>query len=244
MVLVGRSLPQNEKTIRLSLQKRGLLAKTNTLSLRSSADASFSYPKHSVALTRIDDDRVVSSALSVFTAGDETMPLDREKFALNDAKLPLAMSLYYNWFFSPVFAFGVGWLAFEKRLYARFESDLQRSLLLPVYLTWALAEAARLYSGQRGVLLGRVPELTAFAFLCCFPQLFTVLFVAYLQERLEPLDRVLGGAMLLVISIQAAMALRLQRYIAQHPTTGSPPAKEGLRFEESSSARGRPCELG
>lgn len=171
------------------------------------------------------------------------MPIDREKFELNDAKLPLAMTLYYNWFFSLVFAVVVGWLAFEKRLYARFESDLQRSLLLPVYLTWALAAAARLYSGQRAVLLGRVPELTVFAFLCCFPQLFTVLFVAYLQERLEPIDRVMGGAMLLTVSVQAAMALRLQRYFAEHhAATRSLPVKEQQRFEES-SAHGRLCEI-
>ena len=172
-------------------------------------------------------------------AGIDTMPIDREKFELNDAKLPLAMTLYYNWYFSLVFAVVVGWLAFEKRLYARFESDLQRSLLLPVYLTWAMAEAARPYSGQRAVLLGRVPELTAFALLCCFPQLFTVLFVACLQERPEPPDRVLGGAMLLTVSVQAAMALRLQRYIAEHHAARrSPPAKELRRRSGGSSAHG------
>mmetsp|Transcript_16187 Transcript_16187/g.27349 ORF Transcript_16187/g.27349 Transcript_16187/m.27349 type:complete len:142 (+) Transcript_16187:162-587(+) len=77
-------------------------------------------------------------------------------------KLPLAILIHHNFFFSLIYAVLVGVSSFKKWRDFNSTDSLNSSLLLPVYWTWVVVEASRLYSGQKGVLLEKVPELTAF----------------------------------------------------------------------------------
>mmetsp|Transcript_27223 Transcript_27223/g.56719 ORF Transcript_27223/g.56719 Transcript_27223/m.56719 type:complete len:156 (-) Transcript_27223:37-504(-) len=123
-------------------------------------------------------------------------------------KLPLAISIHYNIYFSFIFAVLIGRLVFEKHRYFYFCNAFQRSLLVPVYCIWLVAEIPRLYVGQRGVLKDKLPEMAAFLLLSFFPQVFTILYLGFLQEIIFPFDTVLGVTMLLVVVLELILAWR------------------------------------
>ncbi len=124
-------------------------------------------------------------------------------------KLPLAILIHHNFFFSFIYAFLIGALSFQKRRNLDFTNSLNSSLLLPLYWTWVVAEASRLYSGQRGVLLDKVPELTAFFLLSVFPQSFIFLYMGFLQESILVWDRWTNVIMLAVLCLEISLTLRL-----------------------------------
>jgi hypothetical protein len=81
---------------------------------------------------------------------------DKQKYRRNDEKLPLATAVHYNWFLSLVFAIIVGQLSFHKANSFYFCNTLQKSLLIPTYSIWVVAEIPRLYAGQKGILCDKV----------------------------------------------------------------------------------------
>lgn len=130
-------------------------------------------------------------------------------------KLPLAILIHHNFFFSCIYAISIAASSFEK--WRKFDStnSLNSSLLLPVYWTWVVVEALRLYSGQRGILLDRVPELVAFFLLSFFPQSFIVLYMGFLQETILVWDRWINVIMMAALFIEVGLTLRFLRSISK-----------------------------
>jgi len=128
-------------------------------------------------------------------------------------KLPLAIFIHYNFYFSFIFAVLIGRLVFEKRKHFYFCNDFQRSLLVPVFSIWLLAEIPRLYVGQQGILRDKLPEMAAFCLLSFFPQVWTVIYLGFLQEIVFPFDTVLAGVMLGFILLELGLAWRFLRSI-------------------------------
>ena len=130
-----------------------------------------------------------------------------------DEKLPLAILIHYNVYFSFIFAILMGRLVFEKSGEFYFCNIFQRNLLVPIYCVWSLAEIPRLYVGMKGVLRDKVPDMAAFILLSFFPQFWIALFFAFLQEIILPFDSVLGIIMMLFILSEIVLAWRFLRCI-------------------------------
>ena len=128
-----------------------------------------------------------------------------------DEKLPLAIFIYYNFYLSVVFAILIGRLVLRNLEYDNFKSSFERSLLLPTYCIWLLAEIPRLYVGQKGVLRDKLPEMAAFLLLSFFPQIWIALYTSYLQQTM--VDKVLGTLMLVFIVVELVLAWRFLRSI-------------------------------
>lgn len=144
---------------------------------------------------------------------ERTFKINKPLLRRKAEKLPLAILLHFNFYFSLVFAVLIGRLAFEKHGHFYFCNSFQRSLLVPVYCIWLIAEVPRLYVGHKGVLRDRLPEIAAFVLLSFFPQVFTVLYLTFLQEIIFPFDRTLGAIMLFAVALELALAWRLLRSI-------------------------------
>ena len=146
------------------------------------------------------------------------MPSSNVLYEHRNKKLPLAIFIYYNYFFSFIYTVLIGALSFNKR--KSFDTNsLNDSLLLPVYWTWVIVEALRLYSGQRGILLDRVPELVVFFLLSFFPQSFIVLYLGFLQQSILVWDHWMNVIMLAAILLEVGLTLRLLRSMSKRETT-------------------------
>ena len=139
--------------------------------------------------------------------------INKDSLRRKDEKLPLAILIHYNVYTSFIFATLIGRLVFHKKSHLYYSNEFQRSLLVPVYLVWLIAEIPRLYVGQKGVLGDKLPEMTAFLLLSFFPQVWTVVYLGYLQELIFPVDSILGTAMMIFISLELVLAWRLLRTI-------------------------------
>ena len=131
-----------------------------------------------------------------------------------DEKLPLAILMHFNFYLSLVFALLIGRLLLLKHGYYHFCNSFQRSLLVPAYCTWLVAEIPRLYVGMKGVLRDKLPEMAAFVLLSFFPQVWIAMYVSFVQEIILPLDAVLGMMMVACIVAETALAWRYLRSIS------------------------------
>ncbi len=153
---------------------------------------------------------------------DTDADAEKRRFRLynhRNKKLPLAISIHLNFFLSLIYAAAIGVLSFAKRREFEFTNSLNSSLLLPVYWTWLLVEVARLFAGQRGVLLDKVPELVVFVLLSLFPQAFAIIYLGFLQEKILVWDRCMNAIMLLLILVEAMLTCRLLRSISSEKET-------------------------
>lgn len=139
--------------------------------------------------------------------------INEEALRHKDEKLPLAVLIHYNVYFSLIFGTLTGRFVFEKTRHFEFDTEFQRDLLVPVFLVWWLAELPRLYVGQKGVLRDKLPEIAAFLLLSLFPQIWIVIYLAFLQEFVFTFDRVLGVTMLMAILAESCLSWRLLRSI-------------------------------
>jgi hypothetical protein len=144
------------------------------------------------------------------------MSIDRR-----NKKLPLAILIHHNFFFSIIYIIVVGRLSFKK--WRDFDSpdSLKSSLLLPVYWTWVVVEASRLYAGQRGVLLDKVPELVVFLLLSFFPQMFAVVFMGFSQVSVLFWDRWMNVIMMTALCVEVGLTWRLLRTMSLQKTSRS-----------------------
>ena len=137
--------------------------------------------------------------------------LNQRQFQRKDEKLPLAIAIHFNFYLSCMFAFLIGRIVFEKYANHSFCNSFQRSLLVPVYCAWVIAEVPRLYVGQKGILRDKLPEMSAFFLLSVFPQIWIVIYLSFLQEIILPFDSVLGVMMLVFIVVEIMLAWRFLR---------------------------------
>ena len=148
------------------------------------------------------------------------MPSFNVLYEHRNKKLPLAVLIHYNVFFSFIYTVLIGALSFNKR--SKLDTNsLNDSLLLPVYWTWVVVEALRLYFGQRGILLDRVPELVTFLLLSFFPQSFIVLYLGFLQQVILVWDHWMNVIMMAALCLEVGLTLRLLRSLSKRERDNS-----------------------
>ena len=124
-------------------------------------------------------------------------------------KLPLAILIHFNYYYSLLFAILIGRIVIEKYLEYYYCNVFQHTLLLPVYSVWLLVEMTRLFVGQKGVLLhDGLTDLATFTLLSIFPQLWVAVYITFLQEIILSFDSVLGMIMLLVLLSEVVLTCR------------------------------------
>jgi len=99
-------------------------------------------------------------------------------------KLPLAILIHFNYYYSLLFAIVIGRVVLTKYIEYYYCNAFQHTLLLPVYSVWLLVEMIRLFVGMKGVLLHNdcLSELATFTLLSIFPQIWIAIYITFLQE--------------------------------------------------------------
>ena len=69
-------------------------------------------------------------------------------------------------------------------------------------VVWFVFEVVRLYYGILGNMTEKVPELATYVLLTIFPQMPFMIYFAYVQPVLFPVDPILGTFMLIALVIQ------------------------------------------
>ncbi|CAM9230436.1 unnamed protein product [Scytosiphon promiscuus] len=168
--------------------------------------------------------------------------VDRSRYASEiSSSLSLQILIYYNGLFSIVYFILEGGLIIEKLYNYKFESELQRTVLAPIFVGWAIAEVHRLYFGCKGNIKEMVPHMCAFLLTTIFPQMFCLTFVAFFQEHLFPVDPIIGAISIgflalemLVgyIGIKAIINKRTAQFfrVAQEEFLSRPEAEEHARL--------------
>jgi len=123
-------------------------------------------------------------------------------------KLPLAILIHFNYYYSLLFALLICRIVFTKYLEYYYCNAFQRTLLLPVYSIWLFVEIIRLLVGQKGILHNDLSKLATFILLSIFPQLWIAVYITFLQEIILSFDSVLGMIMLLVLLSEVILACR------------------------------------
>ena len=73
---------------------------------------------------------------------------------------------------------------------------------------WSVFEAVRLYYGISGNMMEKVPELATYVLITIFPQMPFMIYFAYVQPVLFPVDPVLGTFMLVALTVQVYFGLQ------------------------------------
>jgi transmembrane protein 17 len=107
--------------------------------------------------------------------------------------LPLQISLYYNIPVSVIFATVVGSCSVQKMMF------YDRLVSLSVLIIWTVIEPLRIYVGMRGNMQEKVPDTATYLLMTAFPQFPIVLYLAYLQPTMFPVDPVLGSLMIVFL---------------------------------------------
>ena len=124
-------------------------------------------------------------------------------------KLPLAILIHFNYYYSTLFAIVIGRIVLTKYTEYYYCNVFQHTLLLPVCSVWLLVEMTRLYVGQKGCLLNDgLSDLATFILLSIFPQIWIAVYITFLQEIRLSFDSVLGMIMLLVLLSEVVLACR------------------------------------
>ncbi|CAM9614142.1 unnamed protein product [Ectocarpus sp. 13 AM-2016] len=124
----------------------------------------------------------------------ENPSADRSKYASEiSSSLSLQILIYYNGLLSLIYFVLGGGLVIEKLYSYKFESELQRTVLAPIFISWAIAEVHRFYFGYKGNIKEMVPHMCAFLLMTVFPQMFCLAFLAFFQEHQFPVDPIFGA---------------------------------------------------
>mmetsp|Transcript_21944 Transcript_21944/g.30149 ORF Transcript_21944/g.30149 Transcript_21944/m.30149 type:complete len:152 (-) Transcript_21944:272-727(-) len=118
------------------------------------------------------------------------------------ADLKLQILLYYNVIFSIMFAVLIGSCSVQKVQY------YEKKVSISVLSIWAAIEPFRLYYGFSGNLKERVPDLAAYLLISVFPQLPFVIYLAFVQPVLFPIDPIMGSLMFIFLVVQVFIGLQ------------------------------------
>ena len=164
-------------------------------------------PSHFNIPTIQSTNPMTTSTTAVTTA---TTNNNNDNFLLQNQKnkLPLAILIHFNYYYSLLFAIVIGRLVLTKYLEYYYCNAFQRTLLLPVYSIWLFVEIIRLLVGQKGILHNDLSKLATFILLSIFPQLWIAVYITFLQEIILSFDSVLGMIMLLVLLSEVILACR------------------------------------
>ena len=87
-----------------------------------------------------------------------------------------------------------------------------------VVVIWAAIEPIRLYYGFLGNLQESVPSLATYLLVTLFPQLPFVLYLAYIQPVIFPVDPIIGSMMVAILTLQFFIGLNSTRKIIRGQT--------------------------
>ncbi|CAM9578522.1 unnamed protein product, partial [Discosporangium mesarthrocarpum] len=90
----------------------------------------------------------------------------------------------------------------SQLLHFAFDSPLQRMLLAPIFLFWAVTEPLRFYFGFKGNIKEMVPHMSAFLLITLFPQFFSIAFFSFYQEHVFPADTVIGSLSMVFLVLE------------------------------------------
>jgi hypothetical protein len=115
--------------------------------------------EHACTKVKTPRDELSGGRTALPSPSKARMPFEfgsHHQYQRKDEKLPLAILIHHNWLFSLIFAVLTGQLAMEKTSSYYFCNTFQRSLLIPTYCVWLMAEIPRLYIGQKGIICDKV----------------------------------------------------------------------------------------
>ena len=118
------------------------------------------------------------------------------------SSLPLQVTLHFNVLFSLLFLVVVGGCSVAKVLY------YNKKVSISTMCVWSVFEAVRLYYGISGNMMEKVPELATYVLITIFPQMPFMIYFAYVQPVLFPVDPVLGTFMLVALTVQVYFGLQ------------------------------------
>lgn len=127
--------------------------------------------------------------------------------------LPLQVTLYYNVPVSVLFATVIGACSVQKMLF------YDRLVSISVLIVWVVIEPLRIYLGMRGNMTEKVPDTATYLLMSVFPQFPIVLYLAYLQPTIFPVDPVLGSFMITFLIAEFLFGVRLVRKQIKQQTT-------------------------
>lgn len=112
------------------------------------------------------------------------------------SSLPLQVVLHFNALFSLLFLVVVGSCSLAKVLY------YNKKVSISSMTVWFVFEVVRLYYGISGNMTEKVPELATYVLITIFPQIPFMVYFAYVQPVLFPVDPILGTFMLVYLAVQ------------------------------------------
>ena len=112
------------------------------------------------------------------------------------SSLPLQVTLHFNGLFSILFLIVVGACSVAKVMF------YNKKVSISTMVVWFVFEVVRLYYGILGNMTEKVPELATYVLLTIFPQMPFMIYFAYVQPVLFPVDPILGTFMLIALVIQ------------------------------------------
>ena len=127
--------------------------------------------------------------------------------------LPLQVALYYNLVLSVLFATVVGACSVQKMLF------YNKLVSISVIVIWTAIEPLRLFIGLRGNMKEKVPDISTHLLISVFPQLPLVIYLAYFQPVLFPVDPILGTFMIVFIVVEFIFGIALVRKQIKLQTT-------------------------
>jgi|AntAceMinimDraft_5_1070358.scaffolds.fasta_scaffold117544_1 transmembrane protein 17 len=121
------------------------------------------------------------------------------------SNLPLQVALHFNVLFSVIYFIVIGACSLQKVLY------YNKKVSVSVMTVWVFFEVVRLYYGISGNMKEQVPELATFLLITIFPQIPFMLYFAYIQPVIFPVDPILGTFMLIYLLVQIYFGLITMR---------------------------------
>eukprot|EP01032_Pedospumella_encystans_P024753 gene24753-27979_t len=137
---------------------------------------------------------------------------DKVKQRPSLSSLPFQVSLFYGALFSIIFAVLIGAAAVNKYQF------YNKRVALSVIIIWCVIEPIRLVYGFMGNLRENVADLATFLLITIFPQTPFVLYFAYIQPVIFPVDPIVGTLMLLYLIYHFFAGLHLLRLIIRSQT--------------------------
>jgi transmembrane protein 17 len=150
--------------------------------------------------------------------GHATASLQKLPTSEISSSITFAALIYLHLFFSFVYFLANLAIVSEKVSNYKFNSNLQEVLLLPTYTIWCAGEVSRFYFAYTGNLKERVPQMSAFLLMTIFPQLPTVIYLAFYQEYIFPFDEAAGALMFAMLIIELVVGYVTLHTLIQRQT--------------------------
>jgi len=128
------------------------------------------------------------------------------------SNLRLQIALFFNALFSLLFAVVIGACSVNKIMY------FNKRVSISVVVVWVCFEPLRIFYGMSGNLKERVPELSTYILMTIFPQMPFIIYLAYVQPVLFPVDPILGSFMLVFLVVQVIFGLQTVRVLIRSQT--------------------------